>query len=193
MSLKKCLIALFLVFSFLFLWPHLVLLLSSKNKSAILDDFRLASEKRKIRFSGIFSFLYILIVDSYYRKWFYHRIGALSFLVSWYFPGNKTFYPSCKKVGRFTYLAHPCSTFINAESIGDYFTCRQNTTIGNKHKGDRSIPIIGDNVNVGANVCIIGDIRIGNNVTIGAGSVVVKSIPDNAVVVGNPARIIRID
>ena len=43
----------------------------------------------------------------------------------------------------------------------------------------------------GCHVIIIGDITIGNNVTIGAGAVVVKDVPDNAVVVGNPARIIK--
>ena len=58
-----------------------------------------------------------------------------------------------------------------------------------KKRGGR--PIIGDNVSLGCNVTIIGNIKIGNNVTIGAGSVVVKDIPDNAVVVGNPSRIIR--
>lgn len=43
----------------------------------------------------------------------------------------------------------------------------------------------------GAKVMIIGGIRIGNNVTIGAGSVVVKDIPDDCVAVGNPARVIK--
>ena len=55
----------------------------------------------------------------------------------------------------------------------------------------KNAPIIGNNVNIGANVCIIGNIRIGNNVEIGAGTVVVKDIPDNTVVVGNPGRIIK--
>ena len=38
---------------------------------------------------------------------------------------------------------------------------------------------------------VIGDISIGNNVSIGAGAVVVKDVPDNFTVVGNPARIIN--
>ena len=46
-------------------------------------------------------------------------------------------------------------------------------------------------MNIGPNVCIIGKIKIGNNVDIGAGSVVVKDVPDNVVVAGNPVRIIR--
>lgn len=69
---------------------------------------------------------------------------------------------------------------------------RQCTTIGNKKDGRNDLaPVIGDNVNVGANVVIIGNITIGNNVIIGAGSVVVHDVPDNSVVAGNPARVIK--
>lgn len=42
-----------------------------------------------------------------------------------------------------------------------------------------------------ATLVIIGGVNVGNNVIVGAGSVVVKDIPDNCVVAGNPARIIR--
>ncbi len=52
-------------------------------------------------------------------------------------------------------------------------------------------PVIGDNVYIAANATVIGDIHIGSNVIIGAGSVVTKDVPDNCVVVGNPARVIR--
>lgn len=52
-------------------------------------------------------------------------------------------------------------------------------------------PVFGDNVYITANATVIGDIKIGNNVIIGAGSVVVKDVPDNSVVVGNPAHIVR--
>ena len=68
------------------------------------------------------------------------------------------------------------------------------TTIGNKELRNGSFsksPVIGDNVNIGSNVCIIGPISIGTNVIIGAGSVVTKDVPSNSVVVGNPARIIK--
>ena len=51
---------------------------------------------------------------------------------------------------------------------------------------------IGDNCYIGTGVTILGPVKIGNNVTIGAGSVVVRDIPDNAVVAGNPARILRV-
>ena len=42
-----------------------------------------------------------------------------------------------------------------------------------------------------ANVVIIGSVSIGNNVIIGAGTVVTKDVPDNTIIVGNPARVIN--
>lgn len=72
--------------------------------------------------------------------------------------------------------------------MGQNFTCIQCTTLG--FKGN-SRPIIGDDVVLGANVTIVGGVKIGNNVTIGAGAIVVKDIPDNAIAVGNPAKVIK--
>ena len=50
---------------------------------------------------------------------------------------------------------------------------------------------IGDNVWIGGEAIICPGVKIGNNVTIGAGGVVTKDIPDNVVAVGNPCRVIR--
>lgn len=49
---------------------------------------------------------------------------------------------------------------------------------------------IGDNCFIGAGSIVLPNVTIGNNVIVGAGAVVTKSIPDNVVVVGNPAKII---
>lgn len=72
--------------------------------------------------------------------------------------------------------------------IGNYFSIRQYTTVG-KANGD-ACPTIGNNVTLGANVTVIGDISIGDNCIIGAGAVVVKNIPANSIVVGNPGKVI---
>ena len=55
-----------------------------------------------------------------------------------------------------------------------------------------ALPIhVGDSVWFGGNVTVVPGVTIGSNVVVGAGSVVTKDIPDNVVVAGNPARVIR--
>ena len=94
-------------------------------------------------------------------------------------------------------LYHGQALVVNDNTIiGTDCTLRNSTTIGHKILPDGSFsksPKIGDNVDIGANTVIIGSIKIGNNVVIGAGSVVVKDVPDDAVVAGNPAKILRIN
>ena len=83
---------------------------------------------------------------------------------------------------------------MNCEHIGYGCAFLHNTTFGNKQKEGKLVrPWLGDNILVGANVVCIGNVHVGNNVKIGAGTVVTKSIPDNCTVVGNPARIIMRD
>ena len=50
---------------------------------------------------------------------------------------------------------------------------------------------IGDNVWIGGNTCIMPGVTVGNNVVIGAGSVVTKDLPDDVIAVGNPCRVVR--
>lgn len=83
---------------------------------------------------------------------------------------------------------HPIGTTINADKIGEHFVIRNNTVIG---VGTGGRPTIGNHVDVGTNCVVIGGINIGNNVKIGAGTVLTKSVPDNCVVVGNPAYILK--
>jgi acetyltransferase-like isoleucine patch superfamily enzyme len=51
--------------------------------------------------------------------------------------------------------------------------------------------IIEDGASIGTGATILGGIRIGKNAMVGAGAVVTKNVPENAVVVGNPAKIIK--
>ena len=85
-------------------------------------------------------------------------------------------------------IYHGHGTVINLYRAGKNLSVYQGVTIGNKGNGSRSeiTPTIGDNVSICANATVIGGIKIGNNVVIGAGSVVTKDIPDNCVAYGNP-------
>jgi serine O-acetyltransferase len=76
--------------------------------------------------------------------------------------------------------------------IGDDVLLYQGVTLGGtgKEKGKRH-PTIGDNVVIGTGAKILGNITIGSHTKIGAGSVVVRSVPDNSTVVGVPGRVVR--
>lgn len=177
-----------LLFSWIYI-PHLMAYTISR-KEIIYSDVNRLAEKICIKLPPVIMLLYQLHTNRYYRSLFYYRIGpSLALLISWLRPGDKYFQLSYQtKIGKGMKVVHPYATVINAESIGDNFSCLHCTTLGAKGFAK---PVIGDNVICGAHVLIIGGVRIGNNVVVGAGSVVVKDIPDNAVVAGNPARIIR--
>ena len=72
--------------------------------------------------------------------------------------------------------------------IGKECQIMQNVTIGGRNRPGG--PEIGDYCFIGAGACVLGKIKIGNNVMIGANAVVLKDVPDNAIVVGVPARIV---
>ena len=178
-----------ILFSWLYI-PHMLIYAVLGKKRLVDSDIDGLKRQVHISLSNGLAVLYFLHNNRYYRKAFYYRIGPiLTLLIGWWRPGDSSFIiPDSTKIGKGLYFAHPYSTVLNAESIGDNFSCIHCTTLGKK---DGKRPVIGDNVTIGCHACIIGGVHIGNNVTIGAGAVVVKDVPDNAVVVGNPARIIK--
>jgi len=74
--------------------------------------------------------------------------------------------------------------------IGNNVHIDQNVTIGGTSK-KYAVPVLGNDIYIGAGAKIIGPITIGNNVVIGANSVIVKNIPDGSLVVGVPGKIIK--
>lgn len=65
-----------------------------------------------------------------------------------------------------------------------------NVTIGGR-SGHYEVPIIGNNVEISTGSKVLGPIHIGNNATIGANAVVIKDVPENAVVAGIPAKVLK--
>lgn len=178
-------------FSWLYI-PHIIAftLIGGGKRALINSDLKAIEKQLNVKLPIWMQLFYQLHNNRFYRTVFYFRIGpVLSALFSWYRPGDKYFtIGATTKIGSGFWFAHPYSTIIDAESIGDNFHCIHCTTIGNTSKGK---PIIGNNVEVMANVVIAGKIHIGDNVTIGAGSVVTKDIPSNCLAAGVPAKVIK--
>lgn len=178
----------------LFCWlyiPHLILYVcGGKSKRLITSDLDRYKKKTGGRLPNVFALIFLLHNNVWYRTTFYYRIGPLwAWFIGWYRPGDRSFMiPDHVKIGPGFHVEHSWSTVINADRVGRNFTCLQCITVGKKN-GLR--PTIGNNVTIYPHSIVIGNIHIGDNVTIGAGAVVTKDVPDNAVVVGNPARIIK--
>lgn len=93
-------------------------------------------------------------------------------------------------IGRRFTIHHGYAVVINKNVVaGDDFVIRHGVTIGNRGGDSLACPVIGNGVELGANAILIGDITIGHYATIGAGSVVMDSVPDNALVTGEKARV----
>ena len=98
--------------------------------------------------------------------------------------------PRSARIGPGLMIHHFGGVIINPRaSIGDRCTLRHGVTIGDRH-GGVDVPVIGDDVNIGAYAQILGGIKIGDGASIGAMTVVLNDVPAGATAVGNPARIL---
>jgi serine O-acetyltransferase len=75
--------------------------------------------------------------------------------------------------------------------IGRNCNISQGVTLGQANRGPRKgYPVIGDNVYIGPGAKVIGNVRVGSKVAIGANCVVTRDVPDNAVAVGIPGHVV---
>lgn len=170
-------------------FPHCLMMFLHKNRGRIIEDIIVYKEEYSLRGSFIYILLHLLFFNKSFRSLFYYRIGNLKWLIQWLGKGIENLYiPKTVKIKGGVLLFHSYSTILNATSIG--YKCRilHNVTLGDK-KG--KTPIIGNFVEILPNAVIVGGVTIGDNVTIGPGAVVVKDVPANCVVVGNPAYILK--
>lgn len=115
--------------------------------------------------------------------WHYYVLRRLSYKTGFQIAPNTT--------GKGLTIWHYGYVIVNpAARIGENCTLYPGVEIGHKGDGTRP-PIIGNNCFIGAGAKIIGPITIGNNVTVAPNAVVVKDVPDNAVVGGIPCKIIK--
>lgn len=143
----------------------------------VLLFFRLAAACRRLKRPWIFFTLPYLIC---------YRVG-----VEWILGVEL---PWKLQVGPGLKLFHGMGLVVNDRAVlGRDVILRHCTTIGVKETqalGQGAAPVIGDGVDIGSNVVILGAIHVGAGARIGAGSVVIRDVPAGATVVGNPARVV---
>jgi serine O-acetyltransferase len=102
--------------------------------------------------------------------------------------------PQCE-MGEGLYIGHYGSIIVSPPSrVGHNCSLAQNVTVGVAGSGEnRGAPVIGNRVFIGAHAIIVGRITVGDDAVICAGSVVTRSVPARAMVMGNPARVVSYD
>lgn len=117
----------------------------------------------------------------FYRLWF-SRLSTR----------NAIEIPHSSKLGRGLYMGHFKAIIINQNAIiGSNCNISQGVTIGRESRGKREgSPTIGDRVLIGANSVVVGNIIIGDDVLIAPLTFVNFDVPNNSVVLGNPAKIV---
>lgn len=115
----------------------------------------------------------------FYAKWKYRKMSG-RYLID---------IPLSTSIGYGLYIGHPKCIVINGGTkIGNNVNLSQFLSIGTNHDNPA---VIGDNVYIGPMTCIVEDVKIGNNTTIGAGSVVTRNVPENATAAGSPAHVLN--
>ena len=106
------------------------------------------------------------------------------------------------KIGKNLFIDHGMGVVIGETSeIGDNVTIYHNVTLGGsspsidseRHRHEKRHPTIGNDVVIGSGAQIIGPIKVGNNSRIAANAVVVKDVPENATMVGIPAKAVKLE
>lgn len=145
--------------------------------------------------SNLLTFLWLLDNIREYRSLVYYRLGVVGKVLGCFASPMPTCFLTdtlSRNIGAGLVIQHGHSMRLCAKRIGKNLQIWHNVTVG-KSKPGGDLPTIGDNVRIFTGSVVLGDITIGDNVTIGACTLVLKSVPDNCVVVGNPARIVSRD
>lgn len=154
----------------------------------------------------IVGFLGVILIDSGFRavvlyrigSWFYsHKLRILAKLMEGVMHHCcHCWIGSGAIIDEGFLVGHVCGIVVgDGTIIGKNCDIRQNVTLGanfnKKDSNGRQYPIIGDNVSICTGAVVIGPVRVGKNSIIGANSVVNRDVPENVIVAGNPAKVIR--
>ena len=170
--------------------PAYLIVCASNNKAIIFEEIqhwkKCTGRTEKAGFD-IFSSLMLELKE--YRTLLQYRLGGYSkLLLKMLFPGMDTLYINTPEIGPRLFIQHGFATNISAKRIGSDCWINQQVTIG--YTFDSEPPVIGNGVRISAGAKVLGQIEIGDNAIIGANAAVVKSVEENMIVGGVPAKII---
>ena len=171
--------------------PHIICYALNKHKRLIINkDIMVRPQYRdqlKEKNFLLWELCSTLIDEAEFRNLFYMRIGAPRHLLNILLPKISSMRLS-PQIGEGFCPIHSYSTIINgAAQIGSNCTIYHCVTIAVEKSG---VPVIGDDVTIGAGAIIMGGIKIGNHVNIGACAIVKDDVPDHSTVVCPKGRII---
>lgn len=118
------------------------------------------------------------------KYWYFRKKNKLGAKLGFFIPAG-CFGPDLK-------VAHYGSIIVNPHSkVGSGCTIHGNCCLGNRggEVSENDSPILGKNINIGQNAQILGPVQLGDNITIGAGSIVTRSFEETGItIVGTPAK-----
>lgn len=175
------------------LCPADILYCFSDKKEEIRADMERLLNEIPYNKAGIAALNYLLIINKPFRNIYYYRTRkslVLRNICRMFFKPLNTIEIEGDIRGGMRISHNYC--VIHPQTAGENLSVGHGATIGknDRESGVPRYPILGDNVSIYTNAIVFGSITVGNNVVIGAGTVVNRDIPDDCTVVGNPCRII---
>ena len=183
--------------------------LSSSHYIHLMNDYLESIKKRDPAAKSILS---IILTYPGVKAVFFHQISNFFYKAGFdliariisqtirFFTGIEI-HPGAK-IGKNLFIDHGMGVVIGETSeIGDNVTIYHNVTLGGsspsidseRQRHEKRHPTIGNDVVIGSGAQIIGPVKVGNNARIAANAVVVKNVPENATMVGIPARAVKME
>jgi serine O-acetyltransferase len=171
------------------------------SKELIKEDLQRLTKKAMVTRYTVFEWFILnrgFRLTYLYRKRHSHKVNHHRIRYAFY-KGlnamiNTVYFDDTADIGAGLLFVHSYGCSIGRINAGKNLTIHNNVTLGWSYKFDaegRTAPIIGDNVVFAVGAVVLGPIKLGSNIMVGANAVVTKDFPSNCIIGGVPAKIIK--